>query len=352
MNLTTILLVIINIEKIFIKAKEYNLHYLVLFNFFLSSLYLGYSILINNDILLAIRYYLITNLIIFAYFIDLRYSCLKILDLFVIIQALTIIFIEIFLLTNFDDESYLTIRTFFLENDWGEIFKINEFIFNIAIKGSALLPFVFFISFLRKKSLLYKSILLSAMLLTGNFSYKLGVLFFMVGYVLISKNITFNKKALFILLFCLFAYIVGLPYLKDVIDLKSGYSNAIRIEQFHILIDELCKNSTSLFMGNGFGSPINLITPLRSYDAKVGFEFVWLYFLSQIGVIYFIFFLFLNQVITYKIIRHRFLILAYFSYISYAIWNPMLLDTTHFVVILILATLARLNKDYNSFYVK
>ena len=141
--------------------------------------------------------------------------------------------------------------------------------------------------------------------------------------------------------------IIGVPYLDYAISTKSEYSNAIRVEQFNVLISDLFRNLTSPLFGNGFGNKINVSTSLRDYDSKVGFEMIWLYFLTQTGLIYFTFFLLLNWIIALKVIRFRVLILAYLCYLFYAMWNPQLLDSTHFVVIIILVTLAKFNENYD-----
>jgi hypothetical protein len=342
MNISLAILMVLNLKFILqLDKKEQKLALVI--NIILTTIILLFSI--NNDNNLnAARYYLISNLIIFAYFQKPDIKYLKIFDFFVFLQALVVIFFEIYLVFNFTPENYYPIRSALIENNWGEVFLSKEFIWNIGIRGNALLPFAFILSFYRKQKFYYRSILFVAILFAGNFAYIAALAIFLIIYIFFwCRNKPVHLLGFFVLFFIILVFF-GFQYIDGVIASKADYSNAIRVEQFYILINDLFYNKTAGLFGNGFGNNISLLTSLREYDSKIGFELIWLYFMNQVGIIYFIFFIILNVFLSFSFIQNKYLILIYALYIFYSLWNPQFLDTTHVVVIIILVTLNKLNR--------
>lgn len=329
-----------------IQSNEVDSKLLLIINSIITILILIYSF--NNINLYSLRYYIISNIIILAYFFKSDINYLKIFDFFIFLQASIVIIFEFYLIFNFTSDDYYPIKTILMEKNWGEVFMSKGPIWNIGIRGNALLPFALMISFYRQQSFYYKMFLMIAVIFAGNFAYILALMVFLIAYVLFKykeqKIALIFVSLLFIILFLLFGY----EYLEGTIAAKADYSNAIRFEQLYLLITDLFNNNTLGLLGNGFGHDISLTTSLREYDSRVGFEMIWLYFMNQVGVIYFIFFLLVNIYLSLKFINNFYLNFIYCLYIFYALWNPQLLDTTHVIVIMILVTLSNIkNLDKN-----
>ena len=64
---------------------------------------------------------------------------------------------------------------------WGDVYTYNGVFWRIQLKGNALLPFAFFVSWIYLSSFkryLISSLFLVALILAGNFAFILGVIVF------------------------------------------------------------------------------------------------------------------------------------------------------------------------------
>ncbi len=95
------------------------------------------------------------------------------------------------------------------------------------------------------------------------------------------------------------------------------------------------------------GCTLNKQSSTRDYRESTYFEMQPLYFLDQLGIILFIFFIFLNLYLTIINFKYNLILLIYFCYIIYSFTNPYILDTNHFVVIIILNTIQFSKDNFN-----
>ena len=123
-------------------------------------------------------------------------------------------------------------------------------------------------------------------------------------------------------------------FVANTLEEKRDVSNAIRIEQTHVLLEDLASNPITLVAGNGIGHTIDVNARFRDYTGDTYYELQILYFLNQLGVFPFLIFIVVNIVFTQKYILSSQLRIVYICYIAYAITNPYILDTYHVVVIL------------------
>lgn len=140
----------------------------------------------------------------------------------------------------------------------------------------------------------------------------------------------------FCLVSLLFLVFFTASYVSNLIEAKSEYSNPTRIDQANLLLEDLSENP---FWGGGLGNTVNVITEYRDYTDNIYFELQSIYFLNQMGLFYFMFFILFNVVFSLYFIKYPSLFLAYFSYVFYAFFNPYFFDTSHIVVILVLVSL-------------
>jgi hypothetical protein len=129
----------------------------------------------GNDISLIFRFAIIIILTLLAYFIKLP-NIINIFYFFVFLQCIVLIISEIALVVFFDLDSYLPIRLYSLrEMEWGDIWTTNGYFYRIQVKGNALIPFAYMLSFTKFVNFKYtkwaRIILLLGAIFAGNFSF-------------------------------------------------------------------------------------------------------------------------------------------------------------------------------------
>lgn len=319
----TTLIISLNGNKLFFEKC-------IIFNGILLFSLLIFALVVGNNLYIAIKYFFILLIIPLAYLSQPKYIFIKIFQTLISIQALLIIVIEVYLLLFFDDANYLELRTFLSDRNWGEIFRPYGILWNIGIRGSALLPFAFMLSFITSTSKFYRAIILIACIFCGNIAYLLSIAIFI--FIFYYKS---NKKKFYAILFlAMTLLIIFYNNFLNVIEIKNEYSNSIRLEQLNILIWQIFDNFYTPYFGSGLGYNINVLTDSRLYEYD--FELIWAYIINQTGFLYSIYFILLNIYLTKKYIKNDFLILAYICYLIYASINPQMLDSNHIIVILLL----------------
>jgi len=306
-----------------------------------------YSVSLGNEIGLIARFALILFLIMSAYLVSPSESYISIFLFFITIQALLVIGMEGYLVLNFDIDSYLPIRHVIKKNGWGDVYTFNGVFWRIQLIGSALLPFALFVSvaiFSGLKRVVFCLLFSSAIICAGNFAFVLGVVIFLLMYWV--YNLDFSKRKVVISggLFLLLIIVTIFPsysYIERVIKEKSISSNPIRIDQAVVLINDMSEEVSTVVFGKGLGSTVDIETDWRDYSGDIYFELQALYFLNQMGVLLFTAFILLNVFFAWYFIRHKLLLITYFSYIFYASFNPYFLDTNHVVVIIVLLSLRK-----------
>ena len=356
MNISLILFFIFNYRYILINInKDKILKQLFFLTIGISLLMIFYSIYLENEPSLIIRFYLIIVLIFLAYFVKPDKKYINIFIFFIGIQALFLICFEVYLMANFSIDTYYPIRHFFLNNNWGDVYTYNGIIWKIQLKGNALLPFAFFISMVYYKGFkrsLIAGLFFVATLVAGNFAYILGIILFLGLYYIYSKRWTIQKIVLNGFIGIILTIVLFNPtynYFSIVVEQKSGYSNSTRIDQTNVLVENMNKNLVTILFGQGLGNTVDVKTEWRDYSGAIYYELQAFYIMNQLGILFFTFFIFINILLAYYIFKYKLLFIVYASYIFYALFNPYFLDTSHIVVIIILLSLRKVFDEKNIF---
>lgn len=343
MNISLAIIFILNYDKI-IKKLIVKKDLLFVYGFILSYLVIGliYSFILLNNFSNAFRFFLILFFLSTSYLFTLPHKIISIFINIYLLHAILIIVFSFYLFLFFSEESYLPIRFFIQEKGWGDIYTYNNIFYRVQIKGNALLPFAYFLTFFHesKYNKIKRSILLIGTVVAGNFAFLLAILFFrlFIFFRTVKKSILI--KRLFIMVLILSIIIVPFYnyYVEDIIGKKNESSLPTRVDQIDVLIDDVAENNFTLFFGKGLGNTVEKVTSYRDYRGNTYFELQTVYLFNQIGIVGLIFLLIYNIYITYRTLSGWF-IFTYCCYVFYALTNPYIFDTNHIVVILILNTL-------------
>ncbi|MFC3293684.1 hypothetical protein [Modicisalibacter luteus] len=310
-----------------------------------------YSVTLGNDLFLIIRFALIASLLLICYFVIPHTNYINLFLFFLTLQAVFLIAFEIYMVWNYFSQDYSEVRNFFRVNEWGDVYTFNGYFWKIQLKGNALIPFALFVSliyFQGKKRFAYSVLFILAIIVAGNFAFVLGTALFLVLFYFLKNRLTLidltNKMTLMSILFLVFLIPVS-SYLAEVVQIKSSHSNPVRIDQAVVLMENVGQQP---FLGMGFGNLVNKATEFRDYSGSIYYELQALYFINQMGILFFSFFAVLHAAFTLLFIRYKLLIASYLSYILYSLFNPYLLDTNHIVVIVVLVSLKKVMDDGRS----
>ena len=308
-----------------------------------------YSFLEQNKISNIIRFAIILLTLGFAYYIKTSKDVVKILYYFVSLQCFVILGFELYMMFFCPSNSVASIiRSTFLGKEWGDIYSFNNFFYKIQLKGNAILPFTYMISyyfsvFSKKNMFLFRFALFLSCICAGNFAFIIIIALFHIYHFFVTvKN---NAKKIiyrfYLLLFlALLTSGIIISYVQSVLEMKADVSNAIRFDQANVLINDLTQNPITYLFGTGLGHTISVATKLRDYNDVIYYELQSLYILNQLGVIFFGALLLFLLILTLKRIKYKDLLMVYIFYIIYAISNPYIFDTNHFIVIVILCCIS------------
>jgi hypothetical protein len=340
MNISLGMIIILSFKEVvnkMVKKKDLFFFFIVVVSFLIIEFF--YSLFLQNIIGNVIRFFLILFFIAISYFVVLPKKILTVFIYLFVLHALLITLFSLYLTFFFTIDNYLPIRFFFQEMGWGDVFTYNGWFYRIQIKGNALLPVAFFISFFSEIShkKLIRGILLVSCVFAGNIAYLIAIFFFLVVYSLKTQSLNILFKRFLILSIMLLISLVPIYkyFIKDTIELKSDSSLPTRTDQINVLMDDMTEKSFYIAFGRGLGHTIEKVTSFRDYRGDVYFELQSLYILNQIGVLGFTFFFLYNVYISFRLFN-VWLIFIYGCYILYAFTNPYIFDTNHVVVILIL----------------
>ena len=128
--------------------------------FIWSVFLLTYAILIReNSINLVFRFYIIILCLLLSHWVHLPLVATKrIFFFFILLQCFILIVIEAIMNLFFSINNYLPFRFFFMEQGWGDIYTYDGFFYRVQIKGNALIPFAFFLTFLKDYTFKYRRI--------------------------------------------------------------------------------------------------------------------------------------------------------------------------------------------------
>lgn len=319
---------------------------------------LAYSIFSGNDFFSALRMGIIILALVSAHFIKLPHKIVCLLAYFSLFQCIFIISVS--LMITFGLLDAVALLQYYKEMGWGTVRPLmvgNLYV--VQIVGSGIITFVYMLSYVsdifpRRCLFLFRIIHLIGIIVAGNFAYLVVVFCFHAYYYLKGireRNGKVSLKKVFLVL--LFVFILGgtiVSFVNSTLQRKSVSNTKVRKEQVDILFNDMETNPMTFFFGRGVGHVINKRATYRNYVNASYFEFQTLYFMNQLGVVFFSVFLFVLYKLAKSNIHDKNLLRIYLFYILYACTNPYMLDTTQFVVIL---TLVNINPhSYSIKYLK
>lgn len=341
-NISIFLLIIIAWNHIENKNKEFAIYYILS----ILSLF-SYSLILENNILIDLRFSIILLFIGLSYFVALPKKIIcKPLASITVIYSVFLIIGEFYFVFLFDESLLGSLRHYLEEQNIGDIYPKYGNFYAIQLLGTSALPFVYMLAVVyplfKKNIILKKIIILAGIVISGNFAYIAALfVFYLIHYIPGKSSLKkhFNKFILS-LLFAVFILPPFLMFLNFTLERKKEVSNAIRIEQATLLLEDLNHNIGTTLFGQGLGNTLTVKTKFRDYTGNQYFELQSLYFLNQMGLIPFIMFICWNIHFTFKYVTYKKLKLVYLGYLTYAITNPYILNTTQIVVIITLVSLS------------
>lgn len=323
--------------------------------FIWSIFLLAYAVLIReNSINLIFRFYTIILCLLLSHWVHLPFVVTKkIFFFFILLQCAVLIAIEAVMNIVFSANNYLPFRFFFQDQGWGDVYTYDGFFYRVQIKGNTLIPFAFFLTFLKDYTFKHRRtlqiILLISSVIAGNFAYLIAIFLFFVLWYLFSdlrKRKLRNKIIIFSFIFALSVGSV-VKYTQETLDRKSGYSLGTRKDQVDVLIMDTQKDIYTFLLGKGLGNNVTTKGLFRNYTDNVYFEIQAMYFFNQLGLINSLIFISFLLYLAIKKIFYKDLLFIYLCYVIYAITNPYILDTTQIAVILILISISNERKQKN-----
>lgn len=331
-----------------IGSKRNNLVNISFISLWLSFLAL-YSLYLGNNFELIIHFMLAIILLLASNFShNIPKGILKIFFILIVFQSFFLIVMEIVLNLFYNESSYLLLRETFNDKGWGDLYTYNGYFYRVQLKGNALIPVAFFLTFIRevkdyiKYVNFYRVVLFGGICIAGNFAFWISTLFFLIGCSLFFGK---NKVIKLILVLGLMISTSGLifNYVSDAL-LRKVDSLGTRSDQYVVLIDELTRNVYYFIFGSGLGSTLSIRTSFRDYTGNIYFELQSIYYIYQLGILNSIIFFALMVYLALKKIYYKDLLFIYVVYVSYALSNPYFLDTNHIVLIIVLRLVYEIRK--------
>jgi hypothetical protein len=341
MLLTIISFVGINAESdVKVSPFTRNFTYLMIL---ILGMHLIYSVaMTDNEKGNVFRFFTIIITLILCYHIkSIPSSYIKVFFGLMIFQAILLIIFECYFLLFLNPVQAQALRFFSLESGWGDIYSTGLF-YKIQVKGNALLPVTYMLTFVKayplKKQRLYQIILLGGIVIAGNFAFLISICVFHLIYYFstVRNNKQLYQRIFYLVILLAIAIIPAFNFVQKTLETKKDESLFLRQEQIKYLSEDLLSTPFTAIIGNGLGKTLEIVTPVRDYRGSVYFEIQPLYFLDQLGILFFTLFMAYNFYMAFINYTRSPLLLIYFSYWCYAISNPYILDTNQFVLVLIL----------------
>lgn len=335
MNISLFFFMLLNLKYLFkVKKSKLILLYLTIS---LNIILLFISISLGNDIKLALRFFVILNLIPVSFFLKPNRNYIKIFLSLMVLHSLILIGLEIYFILKVDPNNYSEIRNFFKNNNFGDVYTFNKKTWKIQIPGSSLLPVALSFIYLEINKHRNKLLFLTAIavIIAGNFAFIVGILLFIFLEKIYINKPTIKKMNCYFIVIILLAT-VTFPKLKKIYIMKSERSNVIRIEQAEALMENLNETVEGIILGKGLGNRFEVVKEFRTYGQGNYYELQVLYFLNQMGYIMFFAYCTLHIILSKIFFKSNESKSIYISYLFYAFFNPYILDTNQIVVIILL----------------
>ncbi len=317
---------------------------LIVFSFLVAlTVQFQFSLIFTNDPLNSVRFYLVITALLFAYYIRPNEFYVEFFLVMIALQSLITALLSIYFMV--DSTAYMPFRLWLLDNDYGDLYTLDEKIYRVQLRGSGLIPFGFFVSSLLwnngAKYKVYAMLCLSGLIAYSGVAFSLAALLFLI----VRPFILFGKKGIkqagIYSLMIIIACVSTLPFWLDFFLQKFGdaeSSMGTRYDQIEVLINDLSKSAYNMLFGNGLGSKVLVTGLARDYSNMIYYEVQSLYVLNQIGIIMFCAFVLISAYLSVAKFGYR-LCLLYLIFLVYAFGNPYLFDTTQFSVVVIIHSL-------------
>lgn len=311
---------------------------------------LVYSVLIeHNTISLAFRFFLILLSISLAYHLKISKNALRWFILLCLLQAVFIVLFSFYLSIFHTLESYLPIRSFIIRSEWGDVYTYDGLFYRVQLKGNALLPVAYVLNrefLLMKRRGITSLILIVGVIIAGNFAYLIAIFLYTLYRTIRPISLRNLRSYLLRISLVVFSGILLSPILISFVltnlERKQEDSLGTRWDQASLLWSNLNENLFTTLLGRGLGNTLSIQNSFRDYTDNVYFELQFVYVLNQLGWIFMILFLLYNiyMVFTWRCFaNYSVAILIYITYVTYAVTNPYIFDTNHFIVIVILSSI-------------
>ncbi len=309
---------------------------------------IGISVIQRVEFGTIIRFFLVLSII--PLFAIIRIEDFKneyrIFILLAVAKSILLLYFAIILIRT---GSYIELRNWAEVNHYGDIY-INPYTHlpKVQVHGNGILPMVLILSISYGKRGVINTIINLVLALgtfsAGNSAYLLGIAVFCIYRLYI--NVTKRGKSNWIKMLSVIILIVGgvafMAYAIYILSLKSGYSDAIRLEQAKALMDNY------IVVGNGLGHKIFYVGEMRSYSGDTYFELQTLYIFNQIGLVG----LFMFYWLTIKPIKKigRYEMMLFLIYLLYTFWNPYCFDSTEMIVVSLLTNYSIYTRQHDNTY--
>ena len=333
-----------NVALGYIAIRNYYLYpfYNNWYRFYIGAflLIMGYSFALGNSPLLVVRFALILFFIFFSYIWKVDYKIFfKYLVFFSAILVVGLICLEIFLLFSSMAE-YEILRGFVIQNNMGDVFFYHLY-YKLELRGTPLVVFVYMLSYVidifpTKYVKTFRLFYFVGIIFAGNFAYQLALLLFHIikyVYEMIQNPSSRFRKIVFLFFMLILLGGVLTDFVSNTMEEKADISNATRIDQAKVLIEDMSRNVVTLVFGSGLGHTIEVETEFRDYHGNIYYELQSLYMMNQLGLLGFTLFFAVNLVLAFRCITYPRLLFVYGIYLLYACTNPYIWDTNHIIVI-------------------
>jgi hypothetical protein len=321
---------------------KYLLYLLSIFSVILLSYGLLYR---GNEPSLAMRFFLITILLILSFFYPVNKKIVYAFLSVIFLHAIFIICFELFMVLNFEATNYGVVRFYIQEIGIGDIYTFDGKYWRIQLAGNHSLPLALFVTvilFRGKKRAYLGVIFLISSILSGQFAFLIGITFFILNYYLISLRLTYsNIVKLQLATFILVAifYVPVSDYVFMILEKKVESSLVVRGDQATVLFDDMSNELSTFFLGTGFGHTVDVVSIYRDYSSKIYYELQTLYMINQWGFLYTVFFILTNLYLVHLKFKSKYVVLVYLSYLLYGFTNPYIFDSSHVITIIVLMSL-------------
>ncbi len=258
------------------------------------------------------------------------------------VKALSVVIIWFIVLIQQD---YTAWRQWAYSLGVGDIYILSG-IPRVQLQGNSLLLFAGLVDYEKKDGLtIYNLLMIISVLCSGNSAFYLGLFIYfairLVRRIFIMASSNNRNGILWVTVLSLFAVAFFIYGVKQLEMKSSGLedTNKVRIEQAQLLLD------ANPLLGDGVGSYANGKISTRVYVDATYFELQALYIIHQIGLIGMGLFLILTF---WPLMHNKKSVLIYFVYLVYTFWNPYCFDSTHIIVLIILANIFLKVKDFES----